>query len=153
MDELRKKLSVPDLELELEVSATLWSYQQGTLMVYHRIAWDFDGDGMNVLSRIALGVLEDKITPTEGLKKIQESEDESVGFFRFTKFYRTFPGRMLVIPLLSSCGGIIYFQGTSYDLAFGALTGSVAGAIHCVCAFKPQLARAFKTCLSASQRR
>jgi hypothetical protein len=140
MDELRKKLSIPDLELELEVNATRWSYQQGTLMVYHRIAWDFDGNAMQVLSRIALGVLEGKITPEEGLAMIGESEDESVGFSRFTMFYRTFPGRVFVIPLLASCGGVLYFEGTSYDLAFGMLTGSVAGLIHYLCAAKPQLA-------------
>jgi hypothetical protein len=126
MDELRKKLSVPDLELELEVNATRWSYQQGTLMVYHRIAWDFDGNAMQVLSRIALGVLEGNITTEEGLAMIGESEDESVGFSRFTMFYRTFPGRVFVIPLLASCGGVLYFEGTSYDLV--------------LCAVKPQLA-------------
>jgi hypothetical protein len=141
MDELRKKLSVPDLELELEVNATRWSYQQGTLMVYHRIAWDFDGDAMQVLSRIALGVLEDKITPEDGLAMIEECEDESTGFSQFTKFYRTFPGRVFVIPLLASCGGVLYFKGTSYDMAFGTLTGSMAGLIHYLCAVKPQLAR------------
>jgi hypothetical protein len=140
MDELRKKLSVPDLELELEVNATRWSYQQGTLMVYHRIAWDFDGNAMQVLSRIALGVLEGKITAEEGLAMIGECEDESVGFERFTMFYRTFPGRIFVIPLLASCGGALYFEGTYYDLAFGMLTGSVAGLIHYLCAVKPQLA-------------
>jgi uncharacterized membrane protein YjjP (DUF1212 family) len=141
MEELCKKLSVPDLELELEVSATRWSYKQGTVSFKHNVAWDFDGDGMNVLSRIALGVLRDKITPAEGLTKIEESENEMDGHCSFSRFYRTFPGRMLVIPLLSSCGSVLYYQGTSYDLAFGALTGSVAGAIHCVCTFKPQLAR------------
>lgn len=29
MDELRKKLSVPDLDMEIEVNAIRWSYQQG----------------------------------------------------------------------------------------------------------------------------
>eukprot|EP00978_Attheya_sp_CCMP212_P042539 scaffold260781_cov42-Attheya_sp.AAC.1 len=62
VDELRQKLNVHELDLELEVSATRWTYLQGTLMVYHRIAWDFDGYAMQSLSKIALGVLEDNVT-------------------------------------------------------------------------------------------
>jgi hypothetical protein len=41
---------------------------------------------MQVLGRIALCVLEDKITPEEGLVMIGECESESVGLSRFTKF-------------------------------------------------------------------
>jgi hypothetical protein len=110
-------------------------------MTYHRIAWDYDGDAMQVLSRIALGVMEDTITPLEGLTLIEDCEDESVGFGRLEQFYRTFPGRAFVVPVLSACGGVLYFNGTFVDLLFGVLTGSIAGAIHYVCALNFRLAR------------
>jgi hypothetical protein len=109
-------------------------------MTYHRIAWDYDGDAMQVLSRIALGVMEDTITPLEGLTLIEDCEDESVGFGRLEQFYRTFPGRAFVVPILSACGGVLYFNGTLVDLIFGVLTGGIAGAIHYVCALNLRLA-------------
>jgi hypothetical protein len=110
-------------------------------MTYHRIAWDYDGDAMQVLSRIALGVLEDSISPLEGLTLIEDCEDEGVGFGLLEQFYRTFPGRAFVVPVLSACGGVLYFNGTFVDLLFGVLTGSVAGAIHYMCALNSRLAR------------
>lgn len=141
MDELRKKLRVPDLDMEIEVNAIRWSYNQGAIMTYHRIAWDYDGDAMQVLSRIALGVMENVITPLEGLTLIEDCEDESVGFGLWEQFYRTFPGRAFVVPILSACGSVLYFNGTFVDLLFGVLTGGIAGAIHYICALNSRLAR------------
>jgi hypothetical protein len=139
MDELRKKLSVPALELELEVTATRWFYKQGRVICSRNIVCDFDGDAGHVLSGIALGVLEDRVTPLEGLRMIEDCERESEECSSFSQFYRTFPGRMLVIPLLSSCGGALFFNGTYYDMIFGAISGIAAGAIHYLCSVKPQL--------------
>ena len=139
VDELRQKLNVPELELEIETSATRWSYLQGTLMVYHRIACDFDGYAMQSLSKIALGVLADNVTVDEAFQLINETEKESQ-FKGLEKHYRTFPGRILLIPLLASTGATVYFGGTWVDFGFALVTGTAAGLIHYICCLKPQLA-------------
>jgi uncharacterized membrane protein YjjB (DUF3815 family) len=139
VDELRQKLNVHALDLELEVSATRWTYLQGTLMVYHRIAWDFDGYAMQSLSKIALGVLEDNITVREAFHLIDETEKETQ-FTSFEKHYRNFPGRIALIPLLASTGCTVYFGGTWVDFGFAILTGTTAGVIHYICCRKPELA-------------
>jgi uncharacterized membrane protein YjjP (DUF1212 family) len=139
MDELRKKLSVPDLELELEISATRWSYKQGLVVFSRNIACDFDGDAMHVLGGIALGVLKDKVTPLEGLRMIEECERGSERISSFSRFYRTFPGRILVIPLMGSSCGALFFGGTYYDFFFSLISGTIAGLIHYLCTIKPQL--------------
>ena len=139
VDELRQKLNVPELELEIEVNATRWSYLQGTFMVYHRIACDFDGYAMQSLSKIALGVLEENITVDEAFVLINETEKEEQ-FQGLERHYRTFPGRILIIPLLASTGATVYFGGTWVDFAFALATGTVAGLLHYICCLIPQLA-------------
>ncbi|KAL7556651.1 hypothetical protein ACA910_017590 [Epithemia clementina (nom. ined.)] len=98
VDELRKKLRLEDLDLEIEIAATRWTYQQGSIMTYHRFEADYDGYAMRELSRIALGVLEDSISVTEGLQRIEICEErtnpstvtmQGVKPFRgFERFYR-----------------------------------------------------------------
>jgi len=136
VDELRKKLNVPDLDLEIDVHANRWSYRQGSLMVYHRIRWDYDGSAMNELSKIALGVLEDRIYVPEAIVLIHELEEEN-HYSAFENFYRRFPGRILIHPLLASTGSVMFFKGTLIDLQFGLVTGLAAGFLHyCSARFK-----------------
>jgi hypothetical protein len=139
VDELKQKLTVPYLDLEVEVSATRWSYLQGTIMTYHRISWDFDGYAMQALSKIALGVLQDNLTVEEAFQLINDTENESQ-FHGLEKAYRNFPGRIWLIPLLASTGATVYFGGTWADFGFAIVTGTVAGMIHYTCALNPQLA-------------
>lgn len=150
VEELRKKLRVDDLDLEIEIAATRWTYQQGAIMTYHRFASDYDGYAMREISRIALGVLEDSISVTEGLQRIQICEERTgattnstihgVKPFRgFEGFYRKFPGRITLFPLLASCGCVVYFGGTTVDFLVCIMTGTVAGIIHHLCSLHPQL--------------
>ena len=151
VDELRKKLKLEDLDLEIEIASTRWTYQQGAIMTYHRFASDYDGYAMQELSRIALGVLEDSISVTEGLHKIQVCEEWTstteptteglkVKEFRgFERSYRQFSGRIFVFPLLAAFGCIVYFGGTVVDFLVCLFTGTVAGIIHYLCSKHPQL--------------
>jgi hypothetical protein len=139
VDELKHKLDVPDLDLEIEVSATRWTYKQGTIMSYHRISWDFDGYAMQALSKIALGVLDDTVMVDEAFHLINDTENEAQ-FGRFEHGYRNFPGRIPLIPLLAATGATVYFGGTWVDFGFALVTGTAAGMIHYLCALKPQLA-------------
>ena len=139
------KLNVPDLELELEVNATRWTYLQGLITCYHTIAWDFDGYAMEQLSKIALGVIEDLISLEEALQKINDVEESEKNFDRrigssFERFYRNLPGRIALVPLLASTGATVYFDGTWVDFGVTLVTGSVAGVIHYICMLHPQLA-------------
>ena len=156
VDESRKKLKVDDLDLEIEIAATRWTYQQGAIMTYHRFASDYDGYAMQELSRIALGVLEDSISVTEGLQRIQVCEERTStattttkasskngpskkAFRGFELFYRQFPGRIALFPLLASFGCVVYFGGTLTDFVACLVIGSVAGIIHFLCSKHSQL--------------
>lgn len=139
VDELKQKLNVPHLDLEVEVSATRWSYLQGTIMTYHRISWHFDGRAMQALSKIALGVLQDNVTVEEAFHLVNDTENESQ-FHGLEKGYRNFPGRIWLIPLFASTAATVYFGGTWVDFGFALVTGTAAGMIHYTCALNPQLA-------------
>jgi hypothetical protein len=88
---------VPDLDLEVEVSATRWGYKQGTIMTYHRISSEFDGHAIQALSKIAFGVLKDTVRVNEAFRLINDTENENQ-FGKFEHGYRNFPCRILLIP-------------------------------------------------------
>ncbi|KAL7556657.1 hypothetical protein ACA910_017595 [Epithemia clementina (nom. ined.)] len=71
VDELRKKLDVEELDMEIEIAALRWTFDEGAIMGYHRFSSLYDGLAMQELSRIALGVLEDSISVTDGLREIE----------------------------------------------------------------------------------
>jgi uncharacterized membrane protein YjjP (DUF1212 family) len=139
VDALKHKLDVPDLDLEVEVSATRWGYKQGTIMTYHRISSEFDGHAIQALSKIAFGVLKDTVRVNEAFRLINDTENENQ-FGKFEHGYRNFPCRILLIPLLASSSATAYFGGTWVDFGFALVTGTFAGMIHYLCALKPQLA-------------
>lgn len=138
VDELCKKLSIADLDFEIEVGATRWSHQQGRWMTYHRLAADYDGSAMQTLSKIALGVLEDSLTVEQALGEINDLESDP--YTGLERAFREFPMRILILPLLSTTGSVVYFHGTLSDMLVCAVTGLVAGTIHWVCSTThPQL--------------
>ena len=137
VEELRKKLNVEDLDMEIDIAASRWSFKQGAVMAYNRLSSEHDGFTMRKLSSIALGVLEGRSTAVDGLFDIQECEDFK--FVGFQKFYRQFPGRLIVLPLIASTGCIVYFGGTLVDGLCCLVTGFVASLINYRCSKHPQL--------------
>jgi len=138
VDELRQKLHVPDLDLEIDVHANRWSCRQGSIMVYHRIRWDYDGSAMHELSKIALGVLQNRISVPEAIVLIHQVE-EATHYTAFENIYRRFPGRVFILPILACSGSVIFFDGTYVDLGFGLITGLAAGLMHYGCAVNKML--------------
>lgn len=127
---LKESLGVPQLDLEaIEVYATRWSWN-GLAPVYHRISWDFDMAASYELSEIARLVLEKKKTPKEGLLMIHDYETNHK-FGKFEGFYRTMPGRILVLVAMSASSSFAFFKGSWVDVGFAGLTGLVAGVIYC----------------------
>ena len=163
VDELRKKLNVGALDLELEIAATRWTYQHGTVMTYHRFTSDYDGYAMQELSRIALGVLEDSISVLAGIQGIQkcleqiestssstitQSHQHTVSDFHeqqgnkiheMERWYRQYPGRVVVFSVLASCGSVVYYGGTMVDFVVCLLTGTTAGSFCFLTSVYPQL--------------
>lgn len=136
VEELCQKLDQTDLDMELELAATRWTYQQGTVMTYHRLSYETDSHAMRALSRIALAVLEGKETVVEALHKIKIVENEE--FTGFQKFYRNYPGNLITLPMVSSAGCILYFGGTLLDAGVCVITSIVAGFITYYCSLAPQ---------------
>ena len=135
--ELRKKLAVEELDLEIEIAANRWTYQHGAVVCYNRMSSDMDAFAMRVLSRIALNVLEDRQSVSEGLREIQSCEDHQ--FQGLQKMYRTFPGKLVLLPISAATGCIVYFGGTLIDGAVCLVTGFMASFISYRCSFYPQM--------------
>lgn len=123
VDELCQKLVVNDLDLEIAITGSRWSFQQGTVTLYNRINASHDGFAMRAFSKIARGVLDGTVTVAESLRDIDNVENHA--FTGFEKFYRQYPGRMIVLPLIASTGSIAYFGGTWIDGACCLCTGFV----------------------------
>lgn len=133
VDQLCEKLGIQDLTLDIEVFATRWNFRQGLVSVSHPIAFDYDMESVDVLSKIGRSVLNGPMTPMDGLRLIRDHEVLiSKKCSRIESYYRDFPGRGLVIPLMAaSCAGV-YFEGTWPDVGFAAVCG-VAGGIVAWC--------------------
>jgi hypothetical protein len=137
--DLKEKLNLQSsLDVELEVYATRFSWNQGQVSCRYRIAPDFDAALMYVLPKISKGVLSDKVTVEKGLALINEAENATP--IKAEVFYRRFPGRAWALILLasSSCGA--YFDGTWADVGFAAISGLVSSLFHWLSARDLQIA-------------
>jgi hypothetical protein len=79
----QQTLQVPYyLDLEVKVSATIWSnLQQGSIMTCHCISWDLDdGDAMQASSNIALGVLLDNVTVEQAFQLVNDTAEKESQF-------------------------------------------------------------------------
>lgn len=132
------KLGIPDLSLEVEVFSLRWSFRQGTVSVTHRILWDYDMYSVGALTSIARGVLNDTLTPKEGLRLIRDVEVKTQ-YCRIESSYRDFPGRALVIPIMAASCATVFFGGTWYDFGFAAACGLAAGIVAWIGAVYDQL--------------
>jgi len=56
--------------------------------------------------------------------------ETSTNFSKFENFYRSMPGRILVIIMLATCSSFAFFKGTWVDIGFAGLTACAAGIIH-----------------------
>ena len=45
------------------------------------------------------------------------------------RWYRSFPGRLFILPLMACTCATVYFAGTWYDLGFSAVCGLAAGLV------------------------
>lgn len=131
-------LNIPDLCLQVEVFVLNWSYQQGRVAVSHYITFDYDMYTVYRLTKIARAVLNDNITPKDGLRMMKEHESKQ-DYTKVEAGYRQFPWRALVIPLMSFTCATVYFGGTWYDLGFSAVCGTVAAIVAWISTLHEQL--------------
>lgn len=126
--ELCLALDIPDLTVEVEVFATRWDFRSGTVSTTHSIAPDYDMAENHELSKIGWAVLEKKVTPQDGLRAIRDK----IGHAKergLESYYRDFPGRALLVPLMSSTCATVYFNGTWTDFGFAAACGAASGIV------------------------
>jgi uncharacterized membrane protein YjjP (DUF1212 family) len=135
---LAHHLEIPDLIVEIDVFKTRWSFRQGAVSVVHTISFDYDCHSINQLTKIGMGVLNDRITPAEGLRLIRVVESGRK-FSEGEDLYRDFPGRALVLPFMACTCATVYFEGTWHDLYWSATTGLLCGLIAWGCSVWPQL--------------
>ena len=135
--EIAMALDVPGLTVDIEYKALRWSYygkstspgNTTSLEAIHRVATDFDGDAIFELGTIARAAAKNRITAEQGLHMIHQCTGTAAEKKRplLVKCYRGYPGRILILALLTATSAPLFFQGTAIDSAFGLLTGSTVG--------------------------
>lgn len=125
MKQLKKHLHVDELYLENDVFVMHWNII-GRVTANHRINCDYEMNRRRALTNIAQLMLDDQLTVHQALRMIAITERPKNGIERF---YRRFPGRTWVFPLMAFSGTSVFFDGTWYDLGFSAASGIIVGLV------------------------
>lgn len=137
--QLTTELEIPYLNLEIEVFALRWDWAQGTISTCHRIAFDYDMADVHELSKIGWAVLDKSLPVQDGLRAIRDMSSRGPTR-RVENYYREFPGRAFIIPLMSSTCATTYFNGGWLDFGFAAACGAASGLVAWVATMHEQLA-------------
>mmetsp|Transcript_2180 Transcript_2180/g.4696 ORF Transcript_2180/g.4696 Transcript_2180/m.4696 type:complete len:512 (-) Transcript_2180:106-1641(-) len=146
--DLAAKLGV-DLTVAFTLDGAQWTWRRHgrsgglplTVESHHSISCDFDGKAQHQLSRIGGLVLNEELSPEEGLRLViggtatgnDNNNSNGSNGTPLEQCYRNPPGRTFVVALMASGTSATFFSGTRTDVVFASLAGLLAGFLHLFC--------------------
>ena len=138
-----------DLTVAFTLDGAQWTWRRrgrssGSPLIvesHHSISCNFDGKAQHRLSRIGGMVLNEELSPEEGLRLVISStatrngnkNSNDINGTPLEQCYRNPPGRSFVVALMASGTTTIFFSGTRTDAVFASLAGLLAGFLHLFC--------------------
>ena len=114
---------------ELGVIKLKFFMEDGDFELQRKVPYDYDSEFQDMFMRIASALYNGHLTVHEALL-FQEEAKQGKHTASTGLFIRDYPGRLIVLPAMSSTCAVIFFGGTEKEAAVAALCGVVTGLIE-----------------------
>ena len=114
---------------ELGVIKLKFFMEDGDFELQRKVPYDYDSEFQDMFMRIAGAVYNGHMTVHEALLFQQEAK-EGKHTAKTGLFIRDYPGRLIVLPAMSSTCAVIFFGGTHREAGVAAICGLVTGLIE-----------------------
>jgi len=114
---------------ELGVIKLKFFMEDGDFELQRKVPYDYDSEFQDMFMRIASALYNGHLTVHEALL-FQEEAKQGKHTARSGLFIRDYPGRLIVLPAMSSTCAVIFFGGTELEAGVAALCGLVTGLIE-----------------------
>ena len=114
---------------ELGVIKLKFFMEDGDFELQRKVPYDYDSEFQDMFMRIASALYNGHLTVHEALL-FQEEAKQGKHTARSGLFIRDYPGRLIVLPAMSSTCAVIFFGGTHLEAGVAALCGLVTGLIE-----------------------
>ena len=114
---------------ELGVIKLKFFMEDGDFELQRKCPYDYDSEYQDMFMRIAAALYNGHMTVHEALLFQQEAK-QGKHTARTGLFIRDYPGRLIVLPAMSSTCAVIFFGGTEYEAGVAAICGLVTGLIE-----------------------
>lgn len=114
---------------ELGVIKLKFFIEDGDFEIQRKVPYDYDSEFQDMFMRIASALYNGYLTVHEALL-FQEEAKQGKHTARTGLFIRSYPGRLIVLPAMSSTCAVIFFGGGEREAGVAALCGLVTGLIE-----------------------
>ena len=114
---------------ELGVIKLKFFMEDGDFELQRKVPYDYDSEFQDMFMRIASALYNGHLTVHEALL-FQEEAKQGKHTAKTGLFIRDYPGRLIVLPAMSSTCAVIFFGGTEKEAGVAALCGLVTGLIE-----------------------
>ncbi|CAE7202976.1 PLRG1 [Symbiodinium microadriaticum] len=114
---------------ELGVIKLKFFMEDGDFELQRKVPYDYDSEFQDMFMRIASALYNGHMTVHEALL-FQEEAKQGKHTAKTGLFIRDYPGRLIVLPAMSSTCAVIFFGGSEKEAGVAALCGLVSGLIE-----------------------
>ena len=114
---------------ELGVIKLKFFMEDGDFELQRKVPYDYDSEFQDMFMRIASALYNGHLTVHEALL-FQEEAKQGKHTAKTGLFIRDYPGRLIVLPAMSSTCAVIFFGGTEREAGVAAICGLVTGLIE-----------------------
>lgn len=114
---------------ELGVIKLKFFMEDGDFELQRKVPYDYDSEFQDMFMRIASALYNGHMTVHEALLFQQEAK-EGKHTAGTGLFIRDYPGRLIILPAMSSTCAVIFFGGTHREAGVAAICGLVTGLIE-----------------------
>ncbi|CAJ1446158.1 unnamed protein product [Effrenium voratum] len=114
---------------ELGVIKLKFFMEDGDFELQRKVPYDYDSEFQDMFMRIAAALYNGHMTVHEALL-FQEEAKEGKHTAKSGLFIRDYPGRLIVLPAMSSTCAVIFFGGTEKEAGVAAILGVLTGLLE-----------------------
>mmetsp|Transcript_26627 Transcript_26627/g.63859 ORF Transcript_26627/g.63859 Transcript_26627/m.63859 type:complete len:653 (+) Transcript_26627:35-1993(+) len=103
--------------------------EDGAFELHRKVPYDYDSENQDIYYRIAVALIEGRITVHEALLYQSEAK-QGIHTASSGLFLRDFPGRIVLYPLQAATCAVIFFNGKWIDAGVAAICGLAAGLLE-----------------------